>query len=92
MQNNPMHPGDRTKLARLTAAPRCGARTRSGGTCKAPAVRGRARCRMHGGKSTGAPKGSRNGNFKTGEWTKETEAERRWLKNLVKEYAKGSRK
>ncbi len=34
-------------------APRCGARTRAGGSCAGPAVRGRARCRLHGGKSTG---------------------------------------
>jgi hypothetical protein len=33
---------------------RCGAKTRSGTTCKNPAVTGKARCRMHGGKSTGA--------------------------------------
>ena len=37
----------------LTAAPRCGARTRRGTACQAPAMRGRARCRMHGGASTG---------------------------------------
>ena len=30
-----------------------GARTRAGGSCKAKAVRGKARCRMHGGLSTG---------------------------------------
>ena len=34
-------------------ARRCGARTRTGGSCAGPAVRGRARCRLHGGKSTG---------------------------------------
>ncbi len=34
-------------------APRCGARTRSGCPCRAPAMRGRLRCRMHGGASTG---------------------------------------
>jgi hypothetical protein len=34
-------------------APRCGARTRAGCPCKAPALRGRLRCRMHGGASTG---------------------------------------
>lgn len=34
-------------------APRCGARTRSGAPCQGPAVRGRGRCRMHGGRSTG---------------------------------------
>lgn len=33
---------------------RCGARTRSGTPCKNPAVRGKRRCRMHGGRSTGA--------------------------------------
>lgn len=41
--------------------PRCGARTRSGSACRAPAMRGRKRCRMHGGaKGSGAPKGNRN--------------------------------
>ncbi len=34
-------------------APRCGARTRAGGSCAGPAVRGRARCRLHGARSTG---------------------------------------
>ena len=33
---------------------RCGAKTRAGTPCKNPAVRGRRRCRMHGGRSTGA--------------------------------------
>lgn len=32
----------------------CGATTRSGQPCKCPAVRGKARCRLHGGRSTGA--------------------------------------
>ncbi|HVC59449.1 MAG TPA: HGGxSTG domain-containing protein [Acetobacteraceae bacterium] len=35
------------------AAPRCGARTRSGCPCRAPAMHGKLRCRMHGGGSTG---------------------------------------
>ena len=34
-------------------APRCGARTRRDQACQAPAVRGKRRCRMHGGPSTG---------------------------------------
>jgi hypothetical protein len=34
------------------AAPRCGARTRSGASCRQPAMRN-GRCRFHGGKSTG---------------------------------------
>jgi hypothetical protein len=33
---------------------RCGAKTRAGTPCKNPAVTGKARCRMHGGNSTGA--------------------------------------
>jgi hypothetical protein len=33
-------------------SPRCGARTRSGGCCRQPAMRN-GRCRMHGGLSTG---------------------------------------
>jgi hypothetical protein len=33
--------------------PRCGARTRAGGICKAPALPEKERCRMHGGLSTG---------------------------------------
>lgn len=44
----------------LATAPRCGARTRSGGPCRSPAVHGNRRCRMHGGKGSGAPRGNRN--------------------------------
>ena len=47
-------------MHQLASAPRCGARTRSGGPCNSPAVRGRQRCRMHGGTNKGAPKGNRN--------------------------------
>ena len=39
----------------MHCAPRCGAKTRSGHPCKSPAIHGKARCRMHGGKSTGGP-------------------------------------
>lgn len=52
--DNPMQP------ANLANAPRCGAKTRSGGLCNSPAVRGRRRCRMHGGTNRGAPAGNRN--------------------------------
>lgn len=39
----------------------CGAKTRgSGEPCKRHAVPGSKRCKLHGGKSTGAPKGSKN--------------------------------
>lgn len=40
-------------------APRCGARTRRGSPCQAPAVNSKPRCRFHGcGKGSGAPKGN----------------------------------
>ena len=55
---NPMRPvGNRLRNGVLggdpDAAPRCGARTRGGAPCRGPAVRGKRRCRMHGGASTG---------------------------------------
>ena len=63
-----MSTGEKTitaDAARLRAAPRCGARTRAGTSCRAPAVHGRSRCRVHGcggGKlrRSGAPRGNRN--------------------------------
>jgi len=44
----------------LATAPRCGAQTRAGAPCRSPAVGGAARCRMHGGQGSGAPRGNRN--------------------------------
>src|SRR6185295_3021689 len=38
----------------FSKAPRCGARNRRGTPCQCPAIRGRKRCRLHGGKSSGA--------------------------------------
>ena len=32
---------------------RCGAKTRAGGACQNPALKGRSRCKLHGGRSTG---------------------------------------
>jgi hypothetical protein len=55
------------RLANMAKAPRCGARTRAGHPCKQAAVRGRGRCRMHGGaKGSGGPLGQRNGNYRHG--------------------------
>ena len=43
----------------MLASPRCGANIRSGGSCRAPAMRGKRRCRMHGGApGSGAPRGN----------------------------------
>ena len=44
----------------LAQARQCGAKTRNGAPCRGKAVHGKARCRMHGGKGSGAPKGNRN--------------------------------
>jgi hypothetical protein len=48
-------------IGAMLASPRCGAETRCGGACRAPAVRGKKRCRMHGGaEGSGAPTANRN--------------------------------
>jgi hypothetical protein len=45
----------------MLASPRCGAKTRSGGACRAPAVHSKKRCRMHGGApGSGAPRANQN--------------------------------
>lgn len=44
----------------------CGAKTRSGGTCRGRIVRGGRRCRMHGGHLTKLHAGSGNPNWKGG--------------------------
>lgn len=88
--NNP--PGDFMK------APRCGAKTRKGTPCRAPAMKN-GRCRLHGGKSTG-PKTTegieriRQAHIKHGQYTKEAIASRkefyallRQLKGAVREVA-----
>ena len=94
MQNfaiNPMDHSQATRLHNLRQAPRCGARTRGGTPCQRPALRGRKRCRLHGGLSPGAPRGQKNGNFKTGNWTIEAIEERNWLRSLLRSFAKPTR-
>ncbi|MBC7949080.1 MAG: hypothetical protein H7Y42_14435 [Chitinophagaceae bacterium] len=59
----------------------CGARTRSGGTCRQPAMKN-GRCRLHGGKSKA---GREHGRYTHGEWTKEAIEERRQFANLLRE-------
>lgn len=65
---------------------RCGAKTRRGTPCQSPAMPN-GRCRMHGGKSTGAPKGNQNA-LKHGRYTAEAFANRREVMNLIKEAKK----
>ena len=62
---------------------RCGAKTRSGGACRSPAVSGKRRCRMHGGApGSGAPKANRNAR-KHGRFTRDAIAERRQIQALL---------
>jgi hypothetical protein len=63
-------------------SPRCGARSKSSGKpCQFPAMKN-GRCRMHGGKSPGAPKGNRN-SLKHGHYTAEAIASRREISGLL---------
>ena len=67
------------------ASPRCGALTRRGAPCKAPSVRGKRRCRMHGGApGTGARAGNKN-RLKHGLYTKAAVAGRRRVAALVRD-------
>jgi len=69
----------------MLASPRCGARTRRGTACRAPAVFGKGRCRMHGGaKGSGAPKENKNA-LKHGTYTREAFRQRAALRDLIAE-------
>lgn len=52
---------------------KCGAKTRNGKRCKRSAM-SNGRCNLHGGKSTGPPKGNRNA-VKWGFWSKHVSSE-----------------
>jgi hypothetical protein len=83
MTDNPVRSANKGPLSQGS---RCGAKTRSGAPCKSAPVTGRRRCRMHGGADgSGAPSGSRNGNYKHGRYTADTIATRRWLRETVRE-------
>jgi hypothetical protein len=75
-------------LSHLSHAPICGAKTKEGPPCQRPPIQGRTRCRLHGGLSPGAPRGSRNGNYTEGDWTTEALEERRWVRDLVRSFGK----
>jgi hypothetical protein len=87
MTDEPMRQADvARRLANMAKARRCGAKTRAGHPCRQAAVRGRARCRMHGGaKGSGGPRGDRNGNFKHGLHTREAETNRRAMRAKIRE-------
>jgi hypothetical protein len=62
---------------------KCRARTRSGASCRAPAMPN-GKCRIHGGLSPGAPLGAANGRFRDGYWTREAIEERRFIRSLLR--------
>ncbi|WP_149762092.1 hypothetical protein [Neomesorhizobium albiziae] len=68
----------------MHSAPRCSAKSkRSGIQCKAPAVRGKRVCRMHGARS-GAPTGEKHGRYVHGLRTKEAVAAKREVRELLR--------
>jgi hypothetical protein len=72
----------------MLASPRCGAKTRASGSCRSPALRGKRRCRMHGGApGSGAQKGNQNAR-RHGLFTGEAIAERRQIQALLGEARK----
>jgi hypothetical protein len=68
----------------MLGSPRCGARTRSGTSCQAPAVTGKRRCRMHGGATgSGAPRSNQNA-LKTGLHTHDMIEQRKAVNALLR--------
>ena len=74
--------GRLTRGLTMHLSPRCGARTRNGTPCRSPAM-ANGRCRMHGGKSPGAPIGNTNAR-KHGCYNAEAIAERRRVAALIR--------
>ncbi len=87
MIDNPMHLPDRPTflLSLMRQAPRCGAMTRLGKPCQSPAVKGRNRCRMHGGTNAGAPAGPANGNYRHGMRSRDHLATRHLVREMVQD-------
>lgn len=69
----------------MLASQRCGAKARCGGACRAPAVHGKKRCRMHGGaQGSGAPRANQNAR-KHGLFTRDAIEGRREIQALLRE-------
>ncbi len=67
-------------------APRCGAKTKgnNGEPCRCPAIKGKARCRVHGGaKGSGAPQDNMNA-LKHGETTAAAKAFKLEIKEAIR--------
>ena len=76
----------KTEVNPMRHAPRCGAKTRSGKPCQGPAIHGHRRCRMHGGRGSGAPVGNTNA-LKHGRYTKAAKTERKQARQVTREIA-----
>ena len=72
-----------TKCSTCIGHPAAWPKTRRGTPCQCPAM-ANGRCKLHGGKSTGAPLGNKNA-LKHGFYTAEAVAQRRRLSALLKE-------
>ena len=83
--HNPMHPDRKSfwklGLTHAQAAPRCGAKTRSGQPCRNPAM-ANGRCRMHGGKSLS---GKDHGRYIHGAYTQAAQEERATIRALIQQ-------
>ncbi len=76
---------DGEAIGRMLASRRCGAPTRTGGLCRAPAVKDKLRCRKHGGAAgVGPPNGNRNAR-KHGLYAAAERAEQRRIMDFVRE-------
>ncbi|RWP23960.1 MAG: hypothetical protein E5X67_35885 [Mesorhizobium sp.] len=70
-------------MQKAHASPRCRAKSkRSGVQCRAPAVRGKQVCRMHGARS-GAPTGASHGSYRHGLYTCEAVISRQAISSLI---------
>ncbi|MDF3047311.1 MAG: hypothetical protein K0R73_429 [Candidatus Midichloriaceae bacterium] len=83
-----MHPGEIVTdwieaLIKANKAPRCLAKTRLARLCQSPAMKN-GRCRMHGGKSPGAPCGKKHGRYKSGLYTKQQKLKHYETNQLIK--------
>ena len=74
------------KTLPLHHSKRCLAKTRSGKPCQSHAMPN-GRCRMHGGLSTGAPKGNQNA-LKHGLYTADAIAERQQMREMIREFSR----
>jgi len=79
MRNNPMEENYRIK---------CLARTRKETLCEKLPIKGKKRCRMHGGaENSGAPKGNKNA-FKHGHYSEESLQRKREVTQFFRGYKK----